>query len=160
MRTLLPLAGALLALMSNTASGCPAGIPPGTPGCIPPSNPASPLYRGRSQASTGGWWESRWGAIAVDGRAGVIGAAAGQTGKRNAIRAAEAECLAKGGKDCDSQIEFFNQCAVLVWGDTHFRTVSGPTIEVASDRALELCRSTDTGCELYYTVCSLPERVR
>jgi len=63
----------LLVLMCGQVSaqamqGCPNGLPAGTPGCIPPNDPRSPV-----QSAAQGRWIEQWAAISI-GDTGGIGA--------------------------------------------------------------------------------------
>ena len=143
---------------SAVAQGCPTGLA-GLPNCVPPDQ-SSP---GNTAAGGGGvpaLWESRWGAIAVDGPHSKMGVSQGQRSKRAAKRGAEAECQAQGGVACKIEIVYTNQCAVLVWGLHKYVAARGPTIESAANEGMRVCRPADSDCVVFYSACSLPERVQ
>ena len=66
-----------------------------------------------------GRWETRWGAIAIDDSKSRLGAFKGAKTKRQASKAAIAQCRAEGGGEgCKVKLTFYNQCSALAWGDT------------------------------------------
>ena len=160
----------LLALWLLSLSGislaqvCPYGAYPGRLDepeiCRPPpegagndvAQPAVPSAR----------WEERWGAIAIDNALGKIGAVTDMRSKREAKRAASAECRARGGGEGCRYVSlaYHNQCAVMAWGNERAVTQGAETVEIASDLALRECKKLTTDCKIYYTGCSLPARVQ
>ncbi len=148
---------------SAWAQNCPAGIPPGVPGCIPPDNPASPLYRSGQSAQPAApriIWADRWGAIATDGPSASLGTAIGMRSKRQAEKIALAQCRVKGGGDCKVDLTYYNQCAVLITGDIKYLTQGAATIEEASRVGIQRCRKADKNCRVYYADCSMAERIQ
>jgi len=156
---------AMLIMLSSTTSSilaqdCPYGMP-ATPGCIPPDQlnqpqQAVPINQPR--------WAKTWGAIAIDGSLGKLGAATGMVNRRQAEQAAIAQCLANhGGEACKlkaSVWSFRNQCAATAWGDIHVSRVGGKSIEIATNSALQECRKYSMNCKIVYADCSRPMRVR
>jgi hypothetical protein len=71
---------------------------PGVMGCAP-----IPGYGDSSQPSQSSpqKWQTRWWAIAVDGRKGSPGTAVGMQSKVEAESTAMMECRAKGGDNCE-----------------------------------------------------------
>lgn len=149
-------------ICASAAYACPAGIPPGAPGCIPPSNNASPLYSGSGASpQSRAVWADRWGAIAVDHARFVVGVAEDKKSKRKAIKAAEMDCRAKGGEECVSKKVYADQCVVLIRGATGgYVTASSGTIEHAVEGAMPVCEENDNGCHIYYSGCSEAVRIR
>lgn len=164
----MPPSSSLLILLFFTpfsALSCPPGewlqqgvgwqmcVPiPGAQGNTSPAERAEPA------------WADRWGAIAVDrvptGSVG-FGAATAMKRKSQAERAAINACRAKGGKKCEVMITYHNQCASLVWGDQGFSTSGAASEEEAARRGMSKCTlANDTNCEIFYSGCSLPERVQ
>ena len=149
---------------SNAAfaeGNCPPGQYPigggGAVGCAPMPAGTSDL------APSGPRWADRWGAISIDGTAkeGGIGTVNGYPSKRSAEKAALAQCRASGGtKACKVNLSYYNQCGVIAWGDSYLTTQGGPTVEVASKIGLANCNQKTSNCTIYYSGCSLPERVR
>lgn len=150
-----------------TAQGCPGGIPSaGNPGCIPPDRSNSPYSQpsgGSTSSAPRAVWADRWGAIAVDEgeRTIGIGIAEMASSERLAKKVALNDCRAKGGTKCVLSLAYYDQCGVIVWGSGgRYNTVSAETIERASKRAIERCSESGQKCEVYYSGCSLAERIR
>lgn len=167
-------AGLLLAASWSQASaenGCPSGYTPnaaptGTPGanqCIP-----IPGYGGPTAAPAAPRpvWVKRWGAYAFDEQASKVGMAGGMSSEGRARKAAIAHCKSKGGLNCQIQMTYHNQCAVVVSGEkddgrwsTSFQ--SAPTLEEASSLAEAHCsESGASGCRLFFSDCSYAELAR
>lgn len=144
------------------AQQCPPGIAHGTPGCIPPNNPSSPLYpnSGSQPVVPPMVWADRWGAIAIDFSIGKIGTSTGMSSKRKAKKAALAQCRANGGVACKSSLTYFNQCGVMAWGESYAATAHAATIELASEIALRSCGEHTADCQIYYADCSMAERIQ
>lgn len=151
--------GSLCLSCSVHAQSCPSGIPQGAPGCIPPDNPASPMYPSYApdpQISRA-MWADRWGAIATDAGNGGVGTAAEAASKREAEGLAMIRCRSKGGSNCKISLTYYNQCGAMAWGATHMATAHASSIEKASELALDSCAADSADCEIYYADCSLPE---
>lgn len=148
------------AFAAHAEGGCPPGMIPYRAGadassCGPiPSSPAP-------QAPAGPRWENRYGAIATDADNGIMGAVDNHASKRSASKGSVAECKARGGTECKVSVEYYNQCVVVVQGDKTANNYRAESIELATELAMEACRSGgDTDCHVYYQACSLPVRVR
>lgn len=141
-------------VVGDTQYTCPVGVPWNDPRCI---RQALPQQQTHSQA-----WETRWGAIAFDGESGKFGYVNGMQSMREAKSIAIARCMQDGGgKGCDvNNMTYYNQCALIVWGDAYAGTYRAESIDVASRRALEICGARSSNCEIYAAGCSMPERVR
>ena len=147
------------------AQNCPPSIPSaGNPLCIPPDQETSPYYQGSVRSSPINMqWADRWGAIAIDTNVstGGIGIAEEMESKRGAEQTALAQCHKTGGsRGCNIALTYFNQCAVIVWGDQKINTVSAQTVEAAAKRGMLVCNSADKNCQIYYSGCSLAKRIR
>jgi hypothetical protein len=99
-----------------------------------------------------------WGAIAF-GKGGngasVMGAATNLDSERQASKAALEQCQANGGgKSCEIGITYFNQCAVVAWGDTGNSYVRAPTVEMATEMSMKSCNAKHANCSVYYSGCS------
>jgi len=154
----------LVASDFSLAQVCPHGAYPGRLDepqvCRPPPEdagndvvqPMTPSIR----------WEARWGAIAIDNTLGKVGAVTDLRSKREAKKAATAECRARGGGEGCKYVSltYHNQCAAMVWGNERAVTQRAETAEIASDLALRECNKLTTDCKIYYTGCSLPARVQ
>jgi Domain of unknown function (DUF4189) len=142
------------------ANGCPYGESPTGPrsdanplGCVP-----DPQAENNGQpAQPSGRWETRWGAIASHNKAGTLGAVTNFASKRQAKKAALAECKANGGSaDCQVLITYYNKCAVVAWGDSYVLAQGKETIAAATQLGLSRCGEKTTNCKIVYTECSLP----
>lgn len=153
-------------LACNGAVACPEGQQPagnptaGNPsGCVPYSVGST-----SRQHAPQGHWETRWGVIAIGATTsgGGVGIAKNMTSKRSAEKAALSQCKATGGgEECKKNIlRYFNQCAVIAWGDGSYSAQGAETIQIASDLAMQKCSSKTTNCKIYYADCSLPAWVK
>ena len=109
-------------------------------------------------------WATRWGAIAIaskstSGGSTVVGAATSKASKAKAQKAAIAECRSKGGAKCSIKLAYYNQCAVIVWGDAGYNLVNEVSLDKATSAAMQSCKKLDKNCQVYYAACSLPERL-
>ena len=138
-------------------NGCPDGMTPfqnggdPTPKCYPiqgGQNTAPAQPRGR--------WQTRWGAIATDKVNGFFGAVTDYANKREAKKAAIAQCKANGGSACEFKLSYYNQCAVIAWGDSSYSIQSKETVNAASQLALPQCSESTNNCKIVYADCSLP----
>lgn len=149
----------LLAGLSLTAfvQGCPYGIPSaGNPGCVPPDQ----SYQSTAEIPVRGpEWQKTWGAIAF-GKTSVTGTSTGLKSKRKAEKEAINQCRAKGGSECRISLSYQNQCAAIAWGESSAATQSAESIEVASTLAMKNCSKNTRDCQIYYTNCSDPIRIR
>ncbi|MCH7294311.1 DUF4189 domain-containing protein [Acinetobacter higginsii] len=140
---------------------CPAGmveLPGGT--CLPPDHQNSPLNNLPS-ASPPPVWADRWGAIATDNKTGSLGVSVDMKNKTKAQKAAIADCQAKGGKTCEVDIAYYNQCAAMVLGSKKYNTARAATKEKAIELGMQACNSEDgnKNCSVYYSGCSTAVRV-
>ncbi|WP_082578354.1 DUF4189 domain-containing protein [Lysobacter sp. Root690] len=148
------------------AQSCPNGIPSaGNPGCIPPSQSNSPYYQSGSSASAApaARWADRWGAIALDDRDNGIGLGVAQMAgsERKAKRTALDDCRAKGGLSCKVILAYYNQCGVVVAGDSGLNSTSAASVDEAAKRGFEKCEGDGfKGCKVYYSNCSYPVWIR
>jgi hypothetical protein len=124
-------------------------------GCAP-----LPGAAGAVAPDPGPSWSTRWGAIATDGKSGIFAGISASTSKRKAEKDALKQCRANGGKQCKISLAFNNQCAAIAWGDSAYSTVSSPTVEEASQKAIARCHGNTQNCEIYYSACSYPQRIR
>lgn len=94
------------------------------------------------------------------GRTSIMGIADSKASKKDAEDAAIESCRNQGGLGCSVSLAYKNQCAAVAWGETTVTTAHGPTIEAASNLAMQDCRSKTGDCQIYYTNCVQPARVR
>lgn len=145
---------------ANAEGGCPPGmIPEGGPG-VSSCRPIPGYNQGQAQASPPPIWKSTWGAIATDEPNGVLGSVTNLATKQQAEQNAMADCRAKGGVSCKLQISYDNECAAVVVGDKIFNVTADSTIEKATNAGLRYCSADSTGCHVYFTACSLPQRIQ
>lgn len=104
-------------------------------------------------------WADRWGAIAT-GSGAKLGVVVDMTSERRAKNAALKECKKNGGTDCKLDLSYHNQCAVLVTGDRIYNTAHAATIDEAAALGIAGCEKEDVNCRVYYSACSLAERIR
>ncbi len=153
-----------LFFLSNASlaeSGCPDGFSPNqiqgqqAPSCYP-----IPGYNNQVQEQpqiSQGHWETRWGAIAVGSTmgGGGVGVVINSKDKKTAEISALSQChINGGGSECRIEISYYNQCAVVAWGDNYYSTASSATIERASKIALKTCKSKTQNCKIYYADCT------
>jgi len=123
---------------------------------IPSSNAAPP----QSPAV----WADRWGAIASDASAGKAGAVVGRASRSEAIDSAMRDCTSNGGRICQLELTFRNQCAAGAWGAGKGGTLawtSDPYKDGAEKRAVANCvKNSEEGCRVFYSDCSYAERIR
>lgn len=135
---------------------------------LPPSDPSSSQYHSVYLPSLGHGdtvqpsanWKDRWGAIASDGKS-TYGIVTDNSSKIDAIRLAIAECRNRGGVGCQIDRTFVNQCAAVIAGDRSSASANAPTEEEAIRMGEAKCVSSgETSCRVYYSGCSLPERIQ
>ncbi|MCU4638996.1 DUF4189 domain-containing protein [Acinetobacter courvalinii] len=146
--------------VSSSIYACPAGmveLPGGV--CLPPDHQNSPLNNLPSASPPPPVWATRWGAIATDGPTASLGAVVDMRSKRQAEKAALTECRAKGGKKCEVDLAYYNQCAVMVTGDNSYLSQGAVSKEEATRIAMQKCQAKDVNCRVYYSGCSMPVRV-
>jgi hypothetical protein len=140
---------------------CPqTGIPISQdPGCVIPNHTGSAQSQPQQQQlppQPTGYWEKTWGAIAPSPVGGVLGTAVGASSKEEAEQLASADCRAKGGRACQVDLVYHNQCAAMVVGDRRLRLQGAESIEAASQLAMSRCEESDTNCKVYYSACTEP----
>jgi hypothetical protein len=150
-----------LLAISNSAfaeGNCPDGMVPigggGVVGCMPIEG-----SQNTTPTQPQGRWVTRWGAIAIGSTAsgGGVGFSTNMIGKRQANKAAIAACKADGGgQTCAVKLSYYNQCAVIAWGDAQYTAQGKETIEAATKLAMSRCSKETTNCKIVYAECSLP----
>ncbi|WP_157754052.1 DUF4189 domain-containing protein [Lysobacter capsici] len=151
-------------MFTGGVAACPPGTVPqqgvGWQGCAPVPGSAGSNNSGGRTTTPKPVWADQWGAFAIDVSTG-IGVSKNMPNKRKAEKAALAQCKKKGGEHCKVKIAFYNQCAVIVSGDTGHNAASAASIERATELSMETCiKSGDSNCELYFSECSFPVRIR
>ena len=154
---------AVVVILASTAihaeGGCPNGeYPQQGPGwqtCAP-----IPGYDTNPQATSRPVMKDRWGAIATDGKLGVLGSVNNADSEASARLNAFSDCKSKGGNRCELKSVYKNGCGAMSVGANGFATASGPTETDAVEIGLRECRSDgDTRCQRYYSGCSTPLRM-
>ena len=105
-------------------------------------------------------WENRFGALAMHPDTGNLYAAEGESSKRRAVNAALKSC---GKKNCAVAINVRNGCIATVWWGAGYSYKWATDKAGAEAEAMNDCRikNNNSGeCELMYSGCSLPVRVR
>ena len=105
-------------------------------------------------------WKTRWLSIAF-GKDG-FGAATDRPSKREAEKVALAQCRGMGGTQCSINMTTSNQCIAVARGGVTAPSASAYELNEAEDIALKECGKDkrNSNCELYYSACSYPVRVR
>jgi Domain of unknown function (DUF4189) len=135
--------------------GCPPGMHLQGFSCV--YDQASP-----TTAPPGEQWATRWGAIAIGSTAsgGGVGVSTGMKSKRKAEAAAIKQCKNTGGGSACKAFAYHDQCAVVAWGAQSYTVQSAESIEIASELAIRDCSAKTADCQVFYSGCSLPERIR
>lgn len=160
------LSATLITAVVYGQTACPAGVAPGSPQCGP-----SPEYHGVGGNSNNiqsgqkpiiikTMWVDRWGAVAIDGDVGSLGAVEGIKNKKQAEKFAIAECVKKGGRKCLLNLSYANQCIAMVNGANKYYLQLGSSINLAEEKSKNVCMSGDKDCRVYYSACSMAERIR
>ncbi|WP_425478316.1 DUF4189 domain-containing protein [Frateuria defendens] len=153
-------------LTSVAWSQCAPGIPSaGNPGCIPPNQSNSPYAQGEAvrqhAAPIQAVWADRWGAIAMDGNTGEAGTVVGYATQSEAVSAAIGDCSSKGAKNCKPLLIYHNQCAAVAQSTEGALNASGaPTLDEAKSLSIERCGQHGGKCNVVYSDCSYPVRVK
>jgi hypothetical protein len=156
---------ALLLMSSSTAAlACPPGYVfregIGIAGCQPTGEPTGGggTY---SPPDPGPQWATRWGAIAIGGGGG-FGASNSLSSKRQAEKAALKQCKlsAKRGSSACEVFSYYNQCVVIAWGDRAYTVQGAADIPRATTLAMDYCSHKTINCEIIYSNCNYPVRIR
>lgn len=152
------LISAPICMARAEGGACPPGFypqnGPGVLGCAPTPD------GGAASPAPGPQWATRWGAIATDGANTAFGAASDMPRKRAAQKEALTRCKADGGASCRVDLVYYNQCAVMITGDSKYLSQGAESVRVATEVGLKRCNELDAGCRVYYSGCSLPVRIR
>ena len=154
----------LVGFPGSTPAYAEGGCPPGYyPSNIPGVSGCAPIYSNADDADDQPEpdvkWQSRWGATALGG--GGFGAASNQASSRSAKKLARQQCLqANQGKGCNDIAVYSDQCVAVAAGQKLAITIRAPGKDVAERYAVAECAKVDTLCEVYYSACSFPVRIR
>lgn len=110
-------------------------------------------------------WVRRWGAVAIDSQAPAVGVSTDKSSKQEASQTAMSGCLEKGGKHCELEAVYDNECVAVVEGDRPeggaHNTPTAATANEAVATGMKTCRNAgNTNCRVFYSACSLPVRIR
>lgn len=147
----------------NAQAACPPGMIPYSTGsdnsaCGPDdSQQQAPA---RQQLPPRQRWEDRWGAIATDGPGGSFGASTNMLSRNSAENRALVECHSKKMNVCSIELWYRDACAAMVIGDNRHTSNYAPTESEAVQIGMQKCNAVDTNCHVYYSACSLPQRIQ
>jgi hypothetical protein len=152
---------------THACGGSPAGSEVQV-GEAPGSNGVAPtplcdwVNRNQSQGSRAPppLWSDQWGAIATDSASGKIGAAENMGTKSLAVNVALNQCHINGGNQCRLLLSYYNQCGVMLVGDSGISFLSAASLEEATQSGIKKCSAFTTHCRIYYSGCSLPVRIQ
>lgn len=156
----------LRAGVAHAEGGCPPGMIPasGTDinSCVPiPPGYYSNQQQAQPQPPPPPRWADQWGAIATDSANGILGTATNLPSRSSAENAALADCQSKHGSTCKIQLSYGNQCAAMLVGAKVYNTNAGDTADEAIKKGIKMCTDAgDTLCRVYYSACSLPQRIQ
>ena len=148
-------------IAAHAEGGCPQGQYPvsgqGWQGC----NDIPGYGQNQAQPQTARIrWLDHWGAIATDEPSGSLGVSTDMPSSKQAESSALADCQSKHGADCKVQITYRNQCVAMVVGGKIFNVNPGTTIAQASQAGLKTCSTAANDCHVYYSNCSLAQRIQ
>lgn len=138
---------------------CPSGYypvnSPGVMGCAP-----IPGYDGSDEPEAAGpRWESRWGAVAAGGTG--FGDAKGLPSRRAAEKLAMQKCRETAKEPSGCKIySFANTCAALAWGVDAYSWQVNEDLNFATSEAMRQCGKMTTDCQIFYSACMAPVRIR
>lgn len=144
---------------------CPEGMIPGGDQYNPNDCVPDPSYQQQQQqpqpsAPPSSIWADRWGALASDDAAAILGAVTNMPSKLMAETLAMRQCQGKGEKRCKPLFTYHNQCAVMIIGSNTLNATGGPTVANATDVGMKPCNRENTTCRIYYSGCSYPIRIQ
>ncbi|WP_408326146.1 DUF4189 domain-containing protein [Paraburkholderia agricolaris] len=153
--------GAAASVITTTAhaQACPPGTSPAAIGndlsaCAPDNTSQRALGPPPER------WIDYWGAIAVYEPTGSLGVATNMGSKAKAEQAALADCQSKHGSTCKIGSAYRNGCGALIGSTTGYAVASGPSLDKAIQSGMEICtKSGYQNCHVYYSSCSLPQRI-
>lgn len=159
----------LLSGVTHAEGNCPEGYYPiggesgqaGPQGCAP--IPGYNQQQGQQQApqTPPPRWADRWGAIATFEPNGSLGTVTDMSDQQSAEQAALASCQSKHGSTCKIQLSYRNQCAAMVVSDKGYNVTPAVTVNEAVEKGMKICTgSGDPNCHVYYSACSLPQRIQ
>lgn len=154
----------LLSIWSTQAvaeGGCPPGQYPqagqGWRTCIPmPTAPPEVSLPPRQHEV----WQSGYGALALDTKAGALGSSDNYTSRVAAEAEAINACRRSGGMDCVIRKSYEDECIAMAVGKKGFMLRTGLSQEETEKEALQACEKKKEKCEILHSSCSNPFRFR
>ncbi|MFK2877526.1 DUF4189 domain-containing protein [Rhodanobacter hydrolyticus] len=130
----------------------------GWSGCDPNYQPQS--QQPQTQQMLPQIWVDHYGAMVSDDSLGKLGVATDKQSESAAWQTAEEDCHAKGGLNCTRLISYHNECVAMVLGDKTYSFSAGLTEADAVQQATKKCTASSSNCHVYYSACSLPNRIQ
>jgi hypothetical protein len=157
----------LLSGITHAEGECPPGMFPTNPsgtqgpvGCAPIPGYEQQQGQQQTRQAPPPQWASRWGAIATDAIKGILGTSTDVASKDEAEQRALTECQTKGGMQCKLQNSYSNACVAMITGSKIFNVGSDADLNRAVQSGMKKCTAADTNCHVYYSACSLPQRLQ
>ncbi|WP_083966261.1 DUF4189 domain-containing protein [Dyella thiooxydans] len=161
------LMGVLLLIASNVHAegGCPPGMIPASGtninSCIPIPQGYYQNKKSNSAQTPPERWIDRWGAIATYEPNGSLGIAENMPSQESAEQLALEDCRSKHGSTCEVQLFYRNQCAAMIVSNGGYNVTPAKTIDAAERKGMDICKKAgDSNCHVYYSACSLPQRIQ
>lgn len=166
------LFGLLMLLVSlvHAEGNCPPGYYPigapsgqgGPQGCAPIPGDSSAQQQAQPQPQQPPQqWASQWGAIATYEPNGSLGVATHMASKVEAEQSALADCQSKHGSTCKLEVAYSNGCGALVGSNTGYVVTTNATLDEAIHAGMKTCTNSGyANCHVYYSACSLPQRIQ
>ena len=148
-----------VAAQAPPSGPCPPGaVPiPGQGRCGSPAEASANRSGGSSRPVYTEVWEDRYGAVAIDYDASKNGTVENETSSRRAKNKALKLC---GTPKCKVVMSVRNSCQAAAYGGGGVSYGTAPEIEKAKKIAKDRCEAYGEPCEIQYSGCSLPVRVR
>jgi hypothetical protein len=80
--------------------------------------------------------------------------------QQEAEAGAIAQCREQGGKSCKIETWYRNRCGAMVIGENTHTTNNADTLTEAIEIGMKKCEAGDNECHVYYSDCSLPQRIQ
>lgn len=156
------LGGLFASFAASAEGGCPPRQYPqqgqGWQTCVP--IPGYSDGQSQTQSAPKEQWVSKWQAVVTDASKGALGTSIGAASRDEAVQLATSDCRGKGGIECELQITSANGCIAMAVGKSKLDLEGGTTKAIAEHSAVQACSKKDTNCTIYYSACSLAERIR
>ncbi|MGN6328063.1 MAG: DUF4189 domain-containing protein [Rhodanobacter sp.] len=160
----------LVLLLTTSALHAQAACPPGTipygtgndpSACGPDNSQPDQLQQPRAPRRPPQVWANHWGAIATNEPTGSLGIANNMSSQNEAERTALADCQSKHGSTCKIETSYRNGCGALIGSTTGYVVTSKATLDETVQAGMLACTKAEySNCHVYYSACSLPERIQ